>query len=466
MLLKYFYNEKLAQASYMVGCQKTGEAIMIDPGRDIQPYLEAAEKEDMKIVATTETHIHADYISGSRELADRAGATLYLSDEGGEGWQYLFMDGYPHQKLYDGSTFMIGNIKFEVMHTPGHTPEHISFILTDTAGANKPMGIFTGDFVFVGSIGRPDLLEKAAKIKDTAEKGAKQMYDSVQRFKALPDYLQVWPGHGAGSACGKGLGAIPSSTVGYEKLFNPMLNIEDEREFIDALLAGQPEPPTYFAMMKKLNKEGPAVIGDVQPPEKMPFSVLKETLAEALVIDTRSAEAFAAGHIPGSINIPAGNAFTNWAGWFLSFDEPFYLITGQAMDVNIDLQTIGLDNLGGYFDLSVLDQWGELQSYQTMDAPKLAEAIAKGDVTLVDVRNQSEWEEGHIAQATHIMLGYLPERVGEVPVSNGNPVALLCRSGNRSAIAASILQAKGIENVINMEGGINLWSRKQLPVVH
>ncbi|MDT8307099.1 MAG: MBL fold metallo-hydrolase, partial [Anaerolineae bacterium] len=198
MLLKYFYDEKLAHASYMVGCQMTGEAIVVDPGRDIEPYLRAADDNDMQVVGVAETHIHADFVSGGRELAERTGATLYVSDEGDENWKYQFVDGYAHRLLKDGDRFGVGNVEFEVLHTPGHTPEHISFVLTDRGGgAGEPMGVFTGDFVFVGAIGRPDLLEKAAGIADTAVAGAQQMFRSVQRFKELPDYLQVWPAHGA-----------------------------------------------------------------------------------------------------------------------------------------------------------------------------------------------------------------------------------------------------------------------------
>ena len=243
MLLKYFYDQKLAHASYMVGCQRAKTALIVDPGRDIEPYLEAAANEGLAITAVAETHIHADYVSGAREIAHRVGATLYVSDEGPAEWKYLYLDQYDHQALHDGDHFMIGNIKLEVMHTPGHTPESISFLLTDQGGgADQPMGIFTGDFVFAGSIGRPDLLEEAAGIENTAEPGARDLYRSIERFRQLPDHLQVWPAHGAGSACGKGLGAIPSSTVGYEKLVNPALQYTNESEFVNYILTDQPEP--------------------------------------------------------------------------------------------------------------------------------------------------------------------------------------------------------------------------------
>ena len=419
----------------------------------------------MKIIASTETHIHADFVSGSRELAAQVGAKLYLSDEGDENWKYQFLDAYDHELVKDGSVFKIGNIQFEVMHTPGHTPEHISFIITDTAGADEPMGIFTGDFVFVGDIGRPDLLEEAAGIAGTAEPGARRMFESLQRFKQLPDYMQVWPAHGAGSACGKSLGAIPSSTVGYEKLFNAALSYDDEDAFVKALLEGQPEAPKYFAMMKKLNKVGPDVLNGSPQPKQLELDQLKSLLDEgAIVVDTRPAEQFAAGHIPGTINIPEDNSFTNWAGWLLDYQTPFYLIGSQAavQQAVHDLIYIGLDNLGGYFDPSVVEAWPELQNYNVTTSAEVADQIAAGELTVVDVRNTSEWNEGHIPQARHLMLGYLPERVAEVPTDK--PVLVHCRTNNRSAIGASVLQAKGVANVVMMKDGYQGWAAAGLPI--
>lgn len=466
MLLKYFYDDKLAHASYMVGCQATGEALIIDPARDTQPYLKTATENSMKIVGAAETHIHADFLSGSRELGQQTGATLYLSDEGDENWKYEFAPEFDSQLLKDGDTFKVGNIIFEVMHSPGHTPEHLSFIITDSAGANQPMGIFTGDFVFVGDVGRPDLLEEAAGVKGASEPGARQMFKSLQRFKQLPDYMQVWPGHGAGSACGKALGAIPSSTVGYEKLFNAALSYEDENQFVKALLDGQPEPPKYFAMMKKLNKKARHVIEGLPQPEKLDMEQLKEKLdAGVLVVDTRSANDFAAGHISGTINIPLDNAFTNWAGWMLSYEQPFYLIVngGAVQQAVHDLIYIGLDNIGGYFEPAVIEQWPEaLQSYPVTTPQAVAEQVQNGDVFVLDVRSVSEWNAGHLPGAHHVMLGYLPDRRAEVPTDK--PILVQCRSGARSAIGASVLQANGITNVINLKGGYRDWAAAGLPI--
>jgi hydroxyacylglutathione hydrolase len=469
MLLKYFYDDKLAHASYMVGCQVTNEAVIVDPGRDIELYLREAAAQGMRIVGAAETHIHADFVSGARELAERTGATLYVSDEGDADWKYHYLNEYPHQLLRDGDCFMVGNIRMVTMHTPGHTPEHISFVLTDTMGADRPMGIFTGDFVFVGSTGRPDLLEKAAGVKDTAVVGARQLYQSVQRFKELPDYMQVWPAHGAGSACGKGLGAIPSSTVGYEKLFNPMLTIDDEEFFIDMLLEGQPEPPKYFAVMKRVNKEGPAILGGFATPAQLAISQMPDLLASgAMIVDTSAAQAFAQAHIPGTINIPLASLPT-WAGWLVDYEKPVYLIIDPArvQEAVRDLAYIGIDKVTGYWADTAVAEWQQSgkssQSYAVVPATELAQKIFNGEVTVVDVRSQTEWDEGHLPGASHIMLGYLPERAAEL-VNSDKPIVVQCRSGARSGIGASILQAQGAANVINLAGGIREWAKAGLPI--
>ncbi len=468
MLLRYFYDQNLAQASYFVGCQETNEAIVVDPARDIEPYLEMARAEEMQIVSATETHIHADFVSGSRELADRVGAKVYLSNCGDRDWKYAYTDSVDHALLLDGDVFRVGNLRFETVHTPGHTPEHISFLLTDTVSADQPMGIFSGDFVFVGDVGRPDLLEKAVKVRGSAELGARQMFHSLQRFRKLPDFLQVWPGHGAGSACGRDLGAVPTSTVGYEKKFNWSFTISDEDKFVEMLLADQPEIPNYFAVMKQANREGPKLLNEVPRVKKAPYHRLESALADGLtLVDARPAEQFAAGHIPGTINIPPESSFTNWAGWLLRYDQPFFLISDERNIswVSRDLAAVGLDNHAGYFDLSCLTRWVEsgkqLANYHEEGPNQVAQQLERGKVTLIDVRNLSEWDEEHIPGAQHIMLGYLRERAVEIPADR--PVVVQCRIGVRSSIGASILKAKGFENVINLQGGIESWKSADLP---
>lgn len=461
MLLRYFYDEKLAHASYMVGCQKTGEAIVIDPGRNLKPYLETARKEGVRITAATETHIHADFVSGARELAVTQGAKLYLSDEGDENWKYQYLNGLSHELVREGSEFRIGNLVFQVLHTPGHTPESISFLLTDRGGAaDKPMGIFTGDFVFVGDVGRPDLLEKAAGVVGTANEGAHAMFHSLGKFKALPDYLQVWPAHGAGSACGKALGAVPSSTVGYEKMFNWALQIEDEAQFVAALLDGQPEPPTYFAVMKRVNKVGPTLLADLATPVN--YSTVTAIPTTARVTDTRPNGEFAKGHIAGHLNIPANKSFATWSGWILGELEQHILLAKaeQMEELLVALRSVGLDHVIGWMDpqVALAEMAEQLETYTEMTPAQLASTIQKDEVTLIDVRNLGEWEAGHIAQASHIMLGTLPKRLAEV--NTDKTIVIQCQAGGRSAIGASILQANGIKNVINMSGGYARWTQE------
>lgn len=461
MLVKYFYDERLAQASYMVGCAATGEALVVDAGRDIAPYLQTAEKEGLQITHVTETHIHADYVSGSRELAAATGATLYVSDMGTADWKYAFVDEPNVIAVRDGDMFMVGNIRIEVLHTPGHTPEHICFVVTDTAAADKPIGVFTGDFVFVGDVGRPDLLEEAAGVADTKEPGARDMFKSLERFKAMPDYLQIWPGHGAGSACGKSLGAIPSTTLGYERLFNPAFQYTNEDEFVAWLLDGQPEAPFYFAQMKKVNKLGPALLRDLQPPQRLDQAALMRALDEgAIVFDLRSKEDYAAAHIAGTINVPAtSTGYVNYIGWFVQFDRPTYVIVPEGADVQAIytvLRTIGADDIPGYFVAEEVIA-GQTQELPQIDAQGLAERLAANNLMIVDVRGKSEFAERHMAGAVNIPLGYLPRSAAE-HLPKDRTLVTNCASGYRSAIAASVLRSLGYTDVINLTDGAEAWA--------
>jgi hydroxyacylglutathione hydrolase len=461
MLLRLIYDDKLAQASYLVGCPATGQAMVIDANRDADHYIRLARKEGVRITHVTETHIHADYLSGSRELAQQTGAKLLLSGHGGPDWSYRFPERDRLESVQDGSSFSVGNIRVEVLHTPGHTPEHISFLVTDTATANQPIGIFTGDFVFVGDVGRPDLLEKAAGIAGTMEAGARALYQSLQRFRALPDYLQVWPGHGAGSACGKALGAVPQSTVGYEKMFNPALSEQSETDFVEFILSGQPEPPAYFATMKRLNRDGPPLLGGLPDPQRLSAGELNAVLhARMTVIDTRAATAFARGHLPGSINIPYNKSFTTWAGWLISYDRDFVLLVDEhvpAQGIARDLVLIGLDRLHGVFSGEVLADRADLQPTGSMRTSEMVRLIDSGRAVGVDVRGSNEWDAGHIPGSIHIPLGYLAERADELP--RDQPIAVFCQGGSRAAIAASVLQARGFTNVRSVHGGYAEWAR-------
>ena len=464
MFFQHIYEKGLAQASYLIGCQRTGEAIVIDPRRDIDVYLEIAEKEKIRITKITETHIHADFLSGTRELASATNAEVLLSDEGGADWEYQFK----HTSLKDGSVFKVGNLRFEVLHTPGHTPEHISFLLTDTAASDKPIMIFTGDFVFVGDVGRPDLLEKAAGIQGTRIIGAKQMFNSLKRFKVLPDYVQVWPGHGAGSACGKALGAVPSSTVGYEKLVNWALQIDDEEEFVETLLEGQPEPPKYFAMMKKLNKIGPDILGGIPHPARLTLSQFENAVKENLtIVDTRNKLSFAGGHVPGSINIQDNSAFSTWAGWILDYEKPFILIAHdhRVEELTKQLIRIGLDNIDGY--LSDIDGWAnlghELETVNQMTCSELSRNMEENSVNVIDVRGYSEYNSGHLPNAKNIHVGYILDNLDSIP--KDKDLVVHCASGDRSSIAASLLLSKGFKNVTNLTGGFSNWANNGFEIL-
>ncbi|NLG63701.1 MAG: MBL fold metallo-hydrolase [Candidatus Cloacimonetes bacterium] len=473
MIVRRFYDDKLAQASWLVGCGASGEALVVDPNRDIDQYLRAAEEEGVRITHVTETHIHADFVSGSRELASRTGAQLYLSGEGGPDWSYGYAEAAGAVLVRDGDTFNVGNVSIRVMHTPGHTPEHIVFIVTDGAAADLPMGVLTGDFVFVGDVGRPDLLERAAGFAGTMEAGARDLYRSLQRFRSeLPDFVQLWPGHGAGSACGKALGAVPQSTLGYEKLFNIGLAEQDEATFIRTILAGQPEPPKYFAEMKRINRDGPRVLGGFRLPPRQPEHAVESLIERgAVVVDTRPAAAFGAGHIPGTINIPHNRSFTTWAGWLVPYDREFYLIIDGSSAASVesavrDLAMIGLDRIAGWFDTGVIDAWRaqgrQTGSIPSVDLGHVENVLQDGSAHVIDVRGSAEWEAGHLPGVPNIPVGYLADRLDEIP--RDRPVVLHCQTGGRSAIAASVLKANGISNVVNYAGGFAEWRASGRPV--
>ena len=471
MFVQRFYDTKLAQASYLIGCQRTGESIVVDPNRDVQQYLDTAHREGLRVSHVTETHIHADFVSGARELARRADAQLILSDEGDADWKYAFVSEAGARLVKDGDHFMVGNIRFEVLHTPGHTPEHISFVVTDTLAGAGPWGILTGDFVFVGDVGRPDLLEKAAGHVGTMEAGARTLFRSLQRFRALPDHLQVWPGHGAGSACGKALGAIPSTTVGYEKLANWGLITTDESEFVRMVLDGQPEPPRYFAEMKRINKLGPRVLGELPRPRRLPARALESLLRSGdVVVDTRAAAEYAVGHVPGTLNIPLNESFTTWAGWLLPYDRDVYLLVDDAgcshcVDTAVrDLAMIGLDRVAGIVGTDALAAWRAarrpLATVAQVTPAETAAMIARGAATVIDVRGRAEWEEGHLPGVPNIPVGHVAARLDELPTDK--PVIVYCQTGARSAIAASVLQGRGLSNVMNLVGGYVAWQQSGL----
>lgn len=472
MYFKQVFEEKLAQYAYIIGCQKTGEAVVIDPMRDIDTYIKIAEKEKLSIVAAADTHIHADYISGLREFAER-GVHVYASDEGDKDWKYEWLknSNYKHTLLKDGDSFSIGNIKFKTWHTPGHTPEHLSYFITDGAAADEPLGIATGDFVFVGDVGRPDLLESAAGKVGNMEPSARRLYESVKTFKSIPEYLQIWPGHGAGSACGKALGAVPDSTVGYEIRFNNSIKAANsEDNFVKFILEGQPEPPMYFARMKRDNKMGPKVLGKIPQPNKLNANELADVISKSdtsgnkvTFLDTRSKDDFSKKHIPGSLFSPLNKQFNTIAGSYITDEEEIVLVIDEAYveEAVLDLIRIGLDNISHYITPSELNTYfnsgGAFESLKQHTFEKVSELENNSDYAILDVRKSTEFVASHVDGAKNIAHTRLHPRLNEIPTDK--KLVVHCQAGARSAVASAFLKNRGFE-VIFIDDSFENYKQK------
>lgn len=456
MYFKQFFDEKLAQYAYMIGCQANGTAVVIDPMRDINQYIEAAAKENLKIVAAADTHIHADYISGLREFAAR-GVKVYASDEGDKDWKYEWLKNsdYDYKLLNNGDAFKIGNITIKAWHTPGHTPEHLSYYITDGAAADEPMGIITGDFVFVGDVGRPDLLESAAGQKDVMEPSARTLFKSVEDFKTVPEYLQIWPGHGAGSACGKALGAIPETTVGYELRYNASIkSATSEDAFVNFILEGQPEPPLYFARMKRDNKLGPKILKGLPQPNHLTLTELAKLdgNTEVAVLDTRERDEFAAGHLSASLLSPLNKSFNTVAGSYITEDEDIYLVVEEhKLDEAVrDLYRIGLDNVIGFVTPADLDHYagheGKLDTIKVETFEGIEAYTGKDDYQVLDVRKASEFAEANVPGAQNIAHTRLLPRLEEITKDKIQVVH--CQAGGRSAVASAFLKRNGYDVIV------------------
>jgi hydroxyacylglutathione hydrolase len=414
----------------------------------------------MTIVAVTETHIHADYLSGTRELAAATGATIYVSGEGGPDWQY----GFDGERLYDGDEITIGNIGIRAMHTPGHTPEHLSFLVTDGAFTDAAGYLLSGDFVFAGDLGRPDLLDEAAGGVNTRFAGARQLFASLRdRFLALPDYVQVHPGHGAGSACGKALGAIPSSTVGYERLYSwwgPYLAANDEKGFIDELLDGQPEAHAYFGRMKRQNRQGPAIMGERAPLAELAAATVAGDLRRNAVtfVDTRPNTEVHTGTVAGALNIPAGKSTASFGAWAVDPERdnrPLVLLAAgqdEAQEIRDHLVRVGIDNVNGY----VTSLEGLPASTPRLIQPEELEGFDA--VLLLDVRARAEHAAGHIPGSRQLNGGRVLWNLDQLPT--GGTIVSYCQSGVRNSVVASTLRHQGYD-VVELDGSYAAWAARQ-----
>lgn len=453
MFLRQILDPHLSQYAYLIGCQKTGEAIVIDPERDIDRYRAAAAEEGLRLTAVAETHIHADFVSGARELGADPALHVYVSAEGGPDWQSEWARDLANVTLlHDGDIFKIGNIQFQTLHTPGHTPEHLAYLVTDIGGgADEPVALLTGDFIFVGDVGRPDLLEQAAGLMGTQEAGARQLYASLRRVANLPCHLQVLPAHGAGSACGKALGSVPLSTFGYEVKFNPALKLAmngTEAEFVKFILSGQPEPPAYFANMKRVNKVGPAVLGTLPQPHELPLDEVTARLGEKnfVVLDTRERGSFLVGHLHRSLFTPP-EKFADFAGSYLSPEDKIVLVVNnpaESEEYVRQLVRMGFDNIVGTLSASAVDAApaGSKTITRSVAFPDVAALLSNGtQYGLLDVRKATEFSAGHLRNAQNIAHTRLRPRFGELPADG--PLIVSCQSGLRATGACGFLARQG-----------------------
>lgn len=472
MLLRQIFDAQLAQYAYLVGCPRSGEALIIDPERDIDRYIAIAKQNGLRITAVAETHIHADFVSGAQEFAQDPAIHLYLSAEGGKEWSYAWPKARPNTHLVrDGETFKVGNILIEAVHTPGHTPEHLSFLITDTgSGATEPIALATGDFLFMGDVGRPDLLESAAGEQGVMEPSAHTLQSSLaHRLASYGDYLQILPAHGAGSACGKSLGAVPTTTLGYERRFNPpfKLALIDGNRFVQEILQGQPDPPLYFATMKRVNRDGIRITGGVPRPERLTIDAFQRLTSEekCAVVDTRGDRAaFHRGHIRGAISAPLNSPFfSNSIGSFLGDGESFVLVVENPLDVDLGVRQayrIGFDQIRGWILLEDAITAG-LCSARTDVRP--LNAFNLGDIeresVILDVRTTSEHQAGHLAHSLSIPYTRLRARLEEIP--QGKKLFVHCASGMRASLATSFLASKGAD-VVYLDGNFATFLKKTL----
>ena len=461
MFLRQITDSSLAQNAYMIGCQRTGEAIIIDPERDVDRYLKIATDNGFRLTAVADTHIHADYLSGARELMEHHGAIAYLSAEGGPDWQFEWANGKANARLlHDGDIFRIGNIELKALLTAGHTPEHLSFLVTDIGGgATEPMGLLSGDFIFVGDVGRPDLLESAAGQAGAMEPSARTLHKSLRATATLPEHLQILPGHGAGSACGKALGAVPTSVMGYERRYNGALReaLEGSEEaFVQDILSGQPEPPRYFARMKRDNKAGPTLLpdGKLPQPRRLQSDEVAARVAAGnmIFLDLRSdRKKFMEQHLTGSLFAPlTGGKLPIVAGSYVEENSSIILLVNDANEVDQavrELVRIGLDKIEGWVCASEALAVPGVTSHQK--SITTAELAGHSDAVVLDVRGASEFAEGHVRGAKNIAYTRLAARLDEVP--DAHPLYVHCGSGLRASFAVPYLVSKNHE-VVYVDG--------------
>lgn len=418
MILETVFTEGVAHLSYLIGDKATGKAAVIDPRRDVDVYVELARKNKLSITHVLETHIHADFVSGTRELVDRTGtAKAVLSVEGGAKY------GFEFEKLKDGDKIDLGRVILTAKHTPGHTPEHMSFLAAEGNRPETPFAVFSGDTLFADSVGRPDLLGASQ-----SEKLAHQLFTSLREFYLkLPDGVRVHPGHGAGSPCGADIADRLVTTIGYERAHNKALQFTDEAAFVEFALSTAPPEPRYYKRMKKENADGPEVLGNLPPCPPLPAKEFQKAAAAkgAQLVDNRSMLAFGGGHIAGAVNIGPRAELSIWAGWMLDPERPIFLVLPKDSDlpeVQSQLIRVGYTKFGGFL-LGGMDEWDNkalpLDRLPQMTVHEIEDR--SGDVQVVDVRSPEEWEDGHVPAATYIFLPELEKKAGKLERKSRSP---------------------------------------------
>lgn len=464
MYFKQFYLGCLAHASYLVGSE--GEAVVVDPQRDVDQYVEEAKSQGLKIKYVIETHLHADFVSGHRELAERTGAEIVFSKHAGA--------AFPHRAVKDGDEISIGKVKLRFMETPGHTPESMCILVIDTEVSDEPQKILTGDTLFIGDVGRPDL---AGGKGYTPQMMAAMMYDTLnEKLLKLPDEVEVYPAHGAGSMCGKSMSKETSSTIGQQRKFNYALQPMSKEAFVKMLTAELPEAPAYFPKDAEINRTGARALNKLPRPAPLTPEEVSKSTSQAettsfVVLDVRSASEFGAGHVPGSINIGLGGQFAIWAGVLIAIGTPIILVgesEAKMEEAVMRLARVGIESVKGYL-AGGIDAW-RTAGFKTETVPQISvddlESLIRkeNELQIVDVRRPPEYESGHVPRALHAPLSNLENTAGGLSLDPSKPTAVICAGGYRSSAATSILQSHGFSSLLNVTGGTSAWINAGYPV--
>jgi hydroxyacylglutathione hydrolase len=460
MYFKQFYLGCLAHASYLIGSD--GEAAVVDPQRDVDQYVQEAEAQGLRIKYVIETHLHADFVSGHRELSSRTGAEIVFGVKAAA--------EFPHRAVKDGEEIKIGSVKLRFLETPGHTPESICILVVDSEVSDNPQKILTGDTLFIGDVGRPDL---AGGQGYTAQAMAGLMYDSLhQKLLKLDDGVEVYPAHGAGSMCGRSMSNETSSTIGAQRQFNYALQPMSKDVFVSMMTTDLPEAPAYFPRDAEINRSGADALQALPRPVAFaPEEVRERSVAGQIVLDVRAAEAFGAGHVPGSLNIGLGGQFAIWAGSLIPLPAPIVLVAemeDQVDEAVVRLARVGIESVNGYLrdGMAGWSQAGyQVETVSQITVAQLHELIqSRPDLQIVDVRRPPEYQNGHVPEAQSAPLIVLKRQLPELNFDPAGTTAVICAGGYRSSAAASILQQLGFTNLLNVVGGTGAWIKAGYPV--